>query len=131
MGSLTGEPGPRLCPYCGRKIEPRIALGPSYGRSSLARPGVAVRHPPRLRLAVDRFGEDIRYLAGTVGWAAAIWRVTRTPVLNIAVILVCLLVIALPDTHLVAKAVTGTVLAIQVGRLLFFFWQVRRHAVWR
>jgi hypothetical protein len=131
VGSLTGKPGPRPCPYCGRRIEPRFALGPSYGRNSSPRHGSAVRHPPRLRLAVDRVGEDIRYLAGTVGWTAAIWKVTRTPILNIAVVLVCLLVVAFPDTHLVAKAVTAAVLAIQVGRLLFFFRQVRRHAARR
>jgi len=128
VGSLTGEPEPRSCPYCGRRIGPRFALGPACRRSWSAWNGFAVRHLPHLRSTVSQFTEDIRYLAGTVGWAAAIWRVTRTAVLNILLVLVCVLVVAFPGIHLVAKAVTGAILAIEVGRLLFFLRQVRRDA---
>jgi hypothetical protein len=128
VGSLAGEPGPRSCPYCGRRIGPRFALGPACRRSWSAWNGFAVRHLPHLRSTVNPFREDIRYLAGMVGWAAAIWRVTRTAVLNILLVLVCVLVVAFPETHLVAKAVTGAILAIEMGRLLFFLRQVRRDA---
>ncbi len=53
------------------------------------------------------------------------------PILNIAVVLVCLFVVAFPATHLIAKTVTGAILAIQVGRLLLFLRQVRRRAARR
>ena len=128
MGSLAGEPGTGSCPYCGRRIGPRFALGPSYRRGSRARSPFAVRHLPDLGSTISQLGEDIRYLAGIVGWPAAIWKVTRTAALNTLTVLVCVVVVALPQTHLVAKAVTGAILAVQAGRLLFFLWQVRRDA---
>lgn len=131
MGSLTGEPGPRPCPYCGRRIEPGLALGPSYGRGSPARHSSVAWHPPGLRSIADRVGEDIRYLAGTVGWAAAIWKVTRTPVLNVLIVLFCLILVALPATHLAVRLIAAAVLVIQLGRSLLFLWQVRRHAARR
>jgi hypothetical protein len=128
VGSLTREPGPRSCPTCGRRIGRRFTLGRFGRRSSPARRLFALRHLPHLGPTVGQFGEDIRYLAGIVGWPAAIWKVTRAAALNTLVVLVCLLVLALPQTHLVAKAIVGPILAIQVGRLLFFLRQVRRDA---
>jgi hypothetical protein len=128
VGSLAGEPGSRSCPYCGRRIGPRFALGPFYRRGLSVRKLSAIRHLPHLPSAADQLREDVRYLAGIVGWPAAVWRVTRVAVLNILVVLVCVLVVALPGTHLVAKAITGAILAIQVGRLLLLLRQVRRDA---
>ena len=128
MGSLTRGPGPRSCPYCGRRIGPKFALGLSRRRGSPARKRFALPHLPHLGSAVSQFGEDIRYLAGIVGWPAAIWKVTRTAALNTLAVLVCVLVLALPQMHLVAKAVAGAILAIQIGRLLLHLRRVHRDA---
>jgi len=128
VGSHAGQPGPGSCPYCGRRIGPRFMLGVSYRRSSPAWDPGAVRHVPHLGSTVGQLGEDIRYLAGMVGWPAAIWKVTRTAALNGLVVLGCVLVVTLPQTHLVAKAVAGAILATQAGRLLFSLRQARRDA---
>jgi hypothetical protein len=128
VGSLARQPGTGSCPYCGRRIGPRFTLGLFSRGSSRARSPFATRHLPHLSSAVGRLGEDIRYLAGIVGWPAAIWKVTRTAALNTLIVLVCVVVVALPQTHLVARAVTGAILAAQVGWLLFLLWQVRRDA---
>jgi len=128
VGSLAGQPRPGACPYCGRRIGPRFTLGLSSRRSSPARNTWAVHHVPHLGSTVGQLGEDIRYLAGIVGWPAAIWKVTRTAALHALVALGCVLVVALPQTHLVAKAVAGAILATQAGRLLFSLRQARRDA---
>lgn len=134
MGSLAADPRPGSCPYCGRKIGARFARSLPHRGSSPVRKLFTLRHPPEPGSRPDpppgstlgQFGEDIRYLAGIVGWPAAIWKVTRTAVLNTLVVLTCLLVLALPPFPPATKAVVGVILAIQLGRFLIFLRQARR-----
>lgn len=128
MGSLAGEPGPESCPYCGRRMGPRFTRGLPSRRPSPDGNHDAVRGLPRLGPALTQLREDIRYLAGIVGWPAAIWRVTRQPALNVLAALAGVVVVALPPVHPTARAAAGAILAIQLGRLLLLLRQVRREA---
>lgn len=128
MGSLAGEPKRASCPYCGRTMRPGFASGLYRHRSSPASSRFAVRYLPPLSSAVTRLREDTCYLAGTIGWPAAIWRVTGKAALNTLVALVCIVVVTLPQTHLAVRAVAGAILAVQVGRLLLLLRQARRDA---
>lgn len=128
MGSLAGEPERASCPYCGRTMRPRFTLGLYHRRRSPASSRFAARHLPHLSATVTQLREDTRYLAGIVGWPAAIWRVTRGAVLNTLVSIACVVIVALPQAHLAARAVAGAILAVQAGRLLLLLRRARRDA---